>query len=83
MKTGNLKNVFTVQKYTAPNFQNFQKKKKKKRNLWDFLSFKQIVKLLLSTCLHFKTGFKTCLKRFIGKIYLFVPSLGEKEVIIP
>ena len=50
----NWKKVFTVQKYTAPNFQN----SKKFFFLWEFWSFKNIFKLLLSTCLHSNTGLK-------------------------
>ena len=55
-----LEKVFTVQKYIAPNFQNY----KKKCGFCLFFFFqnfdllKIFFKLLLSTCLHFKTGLK-------------------------
>ena len=53
----NWKKVFTVQKYTAPNFQN----SKKKKGFFFFENFdllKIFFKLLFSTYLHFNTGFK-------------------------
>ena len=55
------KKVFTVQMYTAPNFQNFKKVFFSSEN-FDLL--KIFLKLLLSTCLHFNTGLKTCIKIF-------------------
>ena len=76
----NWKKVFTVQKYTAPNFQN---SKKVCFFLWEFWSFKNILKLLFSTCLHFNTGFKLLYKVFFGKVDLFEPLLGDIEAIIP
>ena len=66
----NWKKVFTVQKYTAPNFQNSKRKEKKKKKKKGFVFFfenfdllKIFVKLLFSTCLHFNTGFK-----FVGEV---------------
>ena len=50
-----LKKSFTVQKYTAPNFQNSQKVFFLFEN-FDLLEI--FSKLLFSTCLHFNTGFK-------------------------
>ena len=86
----NWKTVFTVQKCTTPNFQNSKKKKKgKKRGISPFFFFenldllKILFKLLLSTCLHFKTGLKLVYEEiFSGKAELFAPSLGDKEAII-
>ena len=50
------KKDFTVQKYTAPNFQN--SKNVFFFSLWEFWSVKTIFKLWLSTCLHSNTGLK-------------------------
>ena len=52
----NWKKVFIVQKYTAPNFQNSKKKCFFFFENFDLLTI--FFKLLLSTCLHFDTGFK-------------------------
>ena len=38
--------------------------------------------LLLSTCLHFSTGFQTCINIFFGKVNLFAPLLRDIEAII-
>ena len=70
--------------YTAPYFHNSQKR------FFFFENFdllKVFLKLLLSTCLHFKLVyilklFKICIKIFYGKVDLFTPSLGDKDVVI-
>ena len=55
----NWKKIFTVQKYTAPNFQN------SKKGFFFFENFDLLIfsKLLLSTCLHFNTGLELVKKK--------------------
>ena len=68
--------VFTVQKYTTPNFQNLF-------FLFHNLDLLKIfLKFLLSTNLHFKTGLKLVWRDFFGKEDLFGPSLGAMDAII-
>ena len=77
LETG--KKVFTVQKYTAPNFQN------SKKVFFFFENFdllKNIFKVVVVNLFTFQNWFKTCMKRFFGKVDLFAPSLGDKEAII-
>ena len=66
----NWKKVFTVQQYTAPNFQN------SKKSFFFFENFdllKIIFKLLLYNFLTFLYWFKTCIKGCLGIVDLFAP----------
>ena len=77
----NWRKVVTVQRYTAPNFQN-SKKKVVFLFLWEFLIFK---KYFLNCCLQLVYILILVLnlyKDIFGKVDLFAPLLGDKEAII-
>ena len=69
----NWKKVFTVQKYTAHNFQN---SKKSFFFLWKFWSFKNNFQIVVVNLLTFLYWFKTCIKGFFGIVDLFAPFWG-------
>ena len=74
----NWKKFFTVQKYTAPNFENSNK-------VFFFENFdplKIFFKLLLSTCLHSNTGLKLVKTDFLVK-QTYLHLYWEIQVIIP
>ena len=78
LKTG--KKFLLLQKYTAPYFQYF------KKSFFFFENFyllKIFFKLVLSTCLHFNTGLKHCVKVFLLKLTYLHLILGDIAAIIP
>ena len=64
------KKVFSVQKYTTPNFQN---SKNSFFFLWKFWSFKNNFQIVVVNLLTFLYWFKTCINGFFGIVDLFAP----------